>query len=194
MSRVAVSHSFGADERSIWFPDLRSRLETLGHTVRVPRLPDPAAPRPKAWLAAFAEAAEAGPAEDTVLVGHSIGSVNVLRFLEQHDPEAHGIFAGAVLVAAPTRDLGYEALTEFFATPFDWARIRRAAGAFRVLTAVDDPVLAPDPLAHVRTLVTELGATATVAPTGGHFGQTPGEHIELPEAARLVLDCLAERR
>ena len=54
--------------------------------------------------------------------------------------------------------------------------------------------MSPDPIDHVRTFVTELGATAVVTAGGAHFGATPDDHIELPEAVRLVRDCLTGPR
>lgn len=193
MSTIVISHAYGTDEHSVWYPYLRDQLQPLGHAVDVPNLPDTHAPGLKHWQTAFAERALAAPAEKTVLVGHSIGAVNVLRFLEQYDPGRGGAFAGAVLVAAPAHEVGYEVLAEFFAKPFDWAAIRRTAQRFHVLAAADDPVLIPDPFGHVAALVTNLGATATITATGGHFGATPDDHIDLPEAVRIVLDILGTR-
>ncbi|MFF6776972.1 hypothetical protein ACFY8W_25955 [Streptomyces sp. NPDC012637] len=36
-----------------------------------------------------------------------------------------------------------------------------------------------------------LGAVAVVTPTGAHFGATPDDHVEVPEAARLGTELLA---
>ncbi|MBV6702509.1 alpha/beta hydrolase [Kitasatospora aureofaciens] len=194
MSGIVVSHGLGASDDSVWFPYLGRELAKSGHTVTVPRLPEPQAPDLTAWRTAFGAAAvAAGPAEDTVLVGHSVGGANVLRFLEQCDAEAHGRFAGVLLVATPAQDVGYDLLKEFFAEPFDWAAIRRTAHGFRVLQAVDDPVNQPDPAAHARDLVRGLGATAVLTAEGAHFGATPDDHVEVPEAVRLVLELLAGR-
>ncbi|GAA1155671.1 hypothetical protein F4556_004853 [Kitasatospora gansuensis] len=191
MSKVVVSHGYGASDDSVWFPYLTTELAKSGHQVTVPRLPGTAAPQLEPWRKTYGEAAlAAGPAADTVLVGHSIGGVNLLRFLERHDPAVDGVFAGVLLVAASAHEVGYDALAEFFEEPFDWARIRRAARGFRVLQAIDDPVNAPDPAAHVSAFVTGLGATALLTPTGAHFGATPDDHVEVPEAVRLVLELL----
>ncbi|MCF2528808.1 RBBP9/YdeN family alpha/beta hydrolase [Yinghuangia soli] len=191
MSEIVVSHGYGAGDDSVWFPYLTEQLAGAGHRVTVPRLPETNAPRLEPWRKTYGEAvAAAGPAEDTVLVGHSIGAVNVLRFLEQHDADAGGVFAGVLLVAASAHEVGYDELAEFFEGGFDWARIRRAARQFRVLQAIDDPVNQPDPTEHVRLFVEGLGATAVVTPTGGHFGATPDDHVEVPEAVRLVTELI----
>lgn len=190
MTLVLVAHGYNADGNSIWFPYLRRALEADGLVVDVPDLPRPDAPQPGPWLDALRNRLAGARPADTVLVGHSIGGVAVLRLLQQHDPETAGAFAGAVLVATPARlPAGYDPLAGFFAEPFDWPRLRRAAGRYRVLTAADDPVLAPDQVGHVREFVAGLAATAVVTATGGHYGLTPDERIDLPEAARLVLDC-----
>lgn len=193
MSTIIVSHDLGADSDSVWFPYLSAKLTALGHTVVVPNLPDPATPRLEPWRKTLAAAAETASAPDTVVVGHSIGGVNVLRMLEEHDPAAHGSYAGAILVATAAHEVGYDALAEFFDQPFDWDRIRNAASEFRVLAAVDDPVNIPDPVEHVGLLVRNLGATATVLPSGRHLGDYPDDHIDLPEAVRLVTEILAGR-
>jgi len=180
MSTVVIAHSFGSDGTSAWHPQARRDLEALGHTVKVPDLPDTNAPQPKAWKAAFADHTRASAPQDTILVGHSIGGVNVLRFLEEHDPTA-GAFAGVVLVATPAHEVGYEALAAFFDKPFDWHSISRAASHFRVLVAADDPVLVPDPFEHAAILVQALQATATARPSGAHFMDP-----ELPGLVELV--------
>ena len=194
MSTVVVSHGMHAAGDSVWFPYLRDMLEKDGHRVEAPDLPESTTPQPEPWLSAYGAVVGDTDPTDTVLVGHSIGGVNVLRLLETHDETRHARFAGAVLVATPARDVGYQVLEGFFAAPFDWARIRRAATSIRVLAAVDDPVLAPDPFEHVRTFVTELGATAVVTAAGAHFGATPDDHIELPEVVHLIRECFGGQR
>ncbi|GAB2547613.1 alpha/beta hydrolase [Nocardia heshunensis] len=184
MSNIVVSHGLQARADSVWFPTFRADLTRLGHDVVIPGLPDPDAPERDAWRKALAGAVSGKP-EDTILVGHSIGAVNVLRLLESHDAEA-GVFAGVVLVSASAHEVGYDLLASFFDGGFDWPRIRAAANGFRVLQAIDDPVNAPEPLEHVGILVRELGAVATVLPAGGHLGAYPEDHIELPEAVRAV--------
>jgi len=194
MGTVVVSHGYGADHDSVWFPYLRQALQARGHRVEIPDLPDSTAPAVGPWVAALAQRIAATDPIDTVLIGHSIGGINVLRALEQHDADTAGPFAGAVLVATPSQmPAEYESLAGFFAEPFDWPQLRRAARQYRLLTAADDPVLQPNPTEHVQELVAGLNATAVITATGAHYGATPDDHIDLPEALRLVLECLGGR-
>jgi hypothetical protein len=55
-------------------------------------------------------------------------------------------------------------------------------------------VLIPNAFEHVADLVTHLGATVVVKPTGGHLGAAPDDHIDLPEAVQLILPSLDARR
>lgn len=116
--------------------------------------------------------------------------VTVLRMLEQYEGTP---FAGAVLVSTSAHEVGYDILAEFFDGPFDWSRIRAAAGDFRLLSAIDDPVNAADPMEHVELLVRGLGARAVVLPSGGHLGAYADDRIDLPEVVTLVEEVLAHR-
>ncbi|MFJ8041168.1 alpha/beta hydrolase [Kitasatospora sp. NPDC096147] len=194
MSEIIVSHAFSAGPEVLWYPGLKAELEAEGHRVTIPALPEPQAPEVGGWAAALAGAAAGADPAGTVLVGHSLGGVNLLRVLEQHDTEGRGAFAGVVLVATMSREVGYDALAPFFAGGFDWARIRAAAGRVRVLVADDDPVLAPDVHVHVRDFVEELGAGAVVLPEGGHlpnWGSDSLPEVRLPQVAALVREVLA---
>ena len=50
MSTIVVSHGYGADADSVWFPYLRAALEAKGHRVAIPDLPDSTDPRREPWL------------------------------------------------------------------------------------------------------------------------------------------------
>lgn len=189
MSKIVISHAIEMHPEGIWYPYLREQLTALGHQVEVPTLPDPSRPDADAWLKTLQEAA--GDGDDTVLIGHSLGGLNILRLLQQHQGTP---FKGVLLVATMIHEVGYEALAPFFEPRFDWPRIRTAAHAFRTLIAADDPVLVPNPFEHAQTLVTELGAIARLEPAGGHYPiwtpDIPAHLPELPQALHLVNELL----
>ncbi len=90
--------------------------------------------------------------------------------------------------------VGYEAVAGFFPeSGFDWPRIRSAVQRTRLLVALDDTVLSPNPLEHVLLFALHAGATATVLPNGGHLPDWTEDKRPvgpLPQAVQLVLDCL----
>jgi predicted alpha/beta hydrolase family esterase len=194
MRKVIVCHAIEMSPAAIWYPSLQHALQKLGCEVDVLALPTPEAPNVTEWTRTLQEAAEGAAPEDTVLVGHSLGAVTVLRYLQEHMQAKQTPFAGAVLVAAMAHPVGYPLLNPFFEPSLDWELVRTAAAKFRVLIANDDPVLTPNPINHTKIFVEQLGATVTVMPTGGHFPSwgpdLPAVLPALPEALRLVTECL----
>ncbi|MGE7388280.1 RBBP9/YdeN family alpha/beta hydrolase [Streptomyces sp. NPDC004126] len=190
MSRIVIAHGYGMSSGEHWYRAVARELSEEGHEALVPDFPEPFAPDAGAWLKELSAQVEGAPAGETVLVGHSLGGVNVLRLLQEHDTEGEGPFAGAVFVASMAGEVGYDALAPFFSPEFDWVRIRAAARGFRVLHAADDPVTGAATPEHVMRFVTELGATATVTASGGHFPSTGESRLELPDAVRLIREVL----
>ncbi|GAA1965222.1 RBBP9/YdeN family alpha/beta hydrolase [Catenulispora subtropica] len=190
MSKIVIAHAVEMRPDDIWYPYLRDELTARGHHVEIPALPDPFKPEAGPWLEALRAAA--GDGEATVLVGHSLGAVDVLRLLQQHQGTP---FRGVLLVAGMVHEVGYEALDHFFEPRFDWPAIRAAAHGFRTLVAADDPVLVPSPFEHAATLVSQLGAIARIEATGGHYPiwspEIPAVLPALPQALDLVLELLS---
>lgn len=193
MSHIVIAHGLGVSPRDHWFPAVARALEAYGHAVVIPQLPRPDQPVAQEWVDVLTEATAGLDAGDTVLVAHSFGGDAVLRLLESHDTKRRGPFAGVMLVATPATAVGDADQRTFFEPPFDWARIRLAAAQFWVLAAADDPVVAPDPFAHVKLLVTQLGATALVKPNGGHLPSTGQKLRTLPEVVTFVIEGLDRR-
>jgi uncharacterized protein len=194
MSTIVLAHALNAGPRDLWYLDLTDRLTAWGHTVLAPELPDAAAPEPAAWRHVLDSTVASLDPTKTVLVGHSLGGVALLDLLTRHSNDPRGRYAGAVLVSTMAGPVGYEAVAGFFPeTDFDWPAIRSAVQRIRLLVALDDTVLSPDPLEHVRRFAIHAGATTTVLPTGGHLPNwTPDARPvdPLPQAVQLALECL----
>lgn len=194
MSTVVLAHAVNAGPSDLWYPDLAARLSVRGRTVLAPELPDATAPEPTAWRHVLGSTVASLDPATTVLIGHSLGGVALLDLLARHGDDPRGRYAGVVLVSTMAGPVGYDAVAGFFPeNGFDWPRIRAAVQRIRLLVALDDTVLSPDPLDHVRRFAIHAGATATVLPTGGHLPNwTPDARPAdpLPPAVQLVLDCL----
>lgn len=175
--RAVLAHCWTGTPDAGWYPALRAELGRLGLPVDAPRLPEPDAPDPAAWLATLSAAIGDG-GDDVLLIGHSLGAVALLHWLAR---AAAGTQVGAVLlVAPPIAVTGIAAVDRFLAPPPDLAAARRRAARFDAVLSVADPYLKPDPRQLARRLRDGLGARIHLVPDRGHFAPSSGQD-PLPE-------------
>ena len=115
MSKKAfIVHGWEGTPESGWNPWLKNELEKKGFTVIVPPMPDTENPEMGAWLNHLKDVV-GEPDKDCYFVGHSLGCITILRYLESLPGDKK--IGGAVLVAGFASNLGYEELESFFAKP-----------------------------------------------------------------------------
>lgn len=93
--RAFIIHGYGAGPADHWFPWLGERLTQAGIPITIPTLPDPERPDFDRWQAALAESI-GRPDGETLLIGHSLGTLTLLHYLSAQRPPA---LAGLILVA-----------------------------------------------------------------------------------------------
>ena len=177
--RVVIIHGWGATPADHWFPWLAHELESCGLSVTVPAMPDTDHPNMNAWIAAIAAAAGA-PDSGLILIGHSIGTVAILRYIESLSESAR--IGGALLVAGFLDNIDPE-LDSFFHSPFDYGHIRRACPAIAAIESDDDPAV---PQGSGELLRDRLGARLVTLHAAGHMNAEDGFTM-LPEALDAVL-------
>lgn len=187
MKKAIIAHCWGGSSEYCWYPYVRKELESLGFDVSVPNFPDTEEPNLKKWLPVLTSAI-GEPNEDTFLIGHSAGSVTILRYLEGL-PEGAKI-GGMVLVAGFTNDLGMEELENFFKTELDFEKIKNKAKHFVVIQSDDDPYV---PMIEADKLEKELNAKKIVKHNMKHFsGASDGEVActELPDVIEGIKEMV----
>lgn len=159
-----------------WRPWLKEELEAKGFEVSVPAMPSPDEPQVEDWVAVIEKEA----AGNCVLVGHSLGCIAILRYLEKEKA------AGAVLVAGFAEKLGddFKAIENFVEKPLEFASVRKNCGKIVAIFSDNDPYV---PLSQVALFEKELGAATLVLHARGHFSSSEGT-TELPEALSAVLE------
>lgn len=177
--RVVIVHGWGGSPEDCWIPWLKKKLEGEGFSVAVPEMPDTNNPRMDAWVGRVMD--EVGePDGELYMVGHSLGNITIMRYLESLG-EGQKI-GGAVLVAALI-DSKKEKIKAFFADPIGWDRIREAGGKFVAINSDDDPHV---PVSHGETIRDMLGAELIVQRNKGHFS-IGDSCTELPVVLESVL-------
>ncbi|MBI2675121.1 MAG: serine hydrolase family protein [Candidatus Aenigmarchaeota archaeon] len=179
MKRVLIVHGFQGRPDTGWKLWIKDKLEEKGFEVFAPRMPDPDYPKAEDWVSCLS-AIVGKPDSDTYFIGHSLGCLAILRYLDALKKGQH--IGGAVLVAAPADNRGYKYIENFFKKPLDWERVKAVCANFVVIHSEDDKIV---PIDHAFTYQKNLGAEAVIVNGMGHFSSDEG----ITEAP-VILDAL----
>lgn len=177
MPEFFIFHGWGADSGSNWFPWLKTELEKNAFSVTCPDMPNTHTPKQEEWIA---KALEFRYDENTILIGHSLGTILILRLLEKSMIKAKA----AYLVSAFDNCTGYSELQTFFETPFDYAAIKRNCGNITMLSSDNDPFI---PMSVAERLAGNLGCRLIVFKNREHLNMGTGS-FQFPELLEIVLE------
>lgn len=182
MKRIFIIHGWEGTPNSNWFPWLKKELEKRGIEVHVPQLPDSMNPKFDSWISYVKEYVE-NPDRNTILVGHSLGCITILRFLENLNTKVKAV----VLVAGLGYDLDYKGykgeVKSFFEKPIDWEKIKNNCQNFIVINSKDDPYVNFD---NSKLFKDKLNAEIIVHDNMKHYNEGAGFR-ELPQVLDLIL-------
>lgn len=165
--RVIIVHGWADDPSKGWIAWLTRELCNRGIEAIAPRMPEPKQPNIGAWIAEVTRVVGAID-EHTVLIGHSLGSYVLLRYLDGY-PDL-GKIGKLILVAGfaghERANRGKTPLPEV-----DYGRIKsRVARIYNVYSDNDEVI----PRERSEALGDDLGAENIVDPGKGHFAGLHG--------------------
>ncbi|MBI2484650.1 alpha/beta fold hydrolase [Candidatus Uhrbacteria bacterium] len=176
--RVTLVHGMNATPASNFHPWLKRELEARGFSVRVPELPlhsgEPLEILP--LMEILHEKIGMLDHED-ILLGHSLGAVLALRYLEY--VELKGRPRACILVGAPWQVKTPE-LQTLFMTDLDFDVVPWKASEFFVVHSPDDNLV---PFDHAKKWAEALKAQLVDANGNGHYMDT-----EYPVLLDLISD------
>ncbi|MFA5793104.1 MAG: alpha/beta fold hydrolase [Candidatus Gracilibacteria bacterium] len=179
MSNIFIFHGTGGHPQENWFPWLKAELVAKGHNVYIPKFPTPEGQSLEAWLDVL-KPYEDKINEDSILIGHSLGGLFLLRVLERLQTKVKTtVFVGAPIGVKPIKF--YESDEKFSGFDFDWDAIRTKATHFIVFHSDNDPYVS---LANGELLAKELGTNLTFIPNAGHFNSASG-YIKFEELLKF---------
>ena len=202
MKKALILHGTDGNSQENWFPWLAGKLTAEGWQVWVPDLPGATRPNGGVYTTYLLEEAERGNFvfdEETVLIGHSSGAVEVLHLLNNlPTSELVGAtdeekvtdklpVAAAYLVGVFADDLGWTALSDLFATApiWDFEKIRRNCLDFKVIHSDNDPHV---PLVQAKNVARELGVGMTLISGQGHFSVSGDPKFkEFPALLEMII-------
>jgi len=170
MKRVIIVHGFKGRPESNWKSWLKNELEDKGFVASNPEMPNTDHPDADGWVHKLAETI-ATPDTETYLVGHSLGCITILRYLENlQDGQKIG---GCVFVAGFGEKFkkysgGHDS---FFDHDLDWHKIKEHCDNFTAIHSDDDPNVEIDQL---KLFKDNLDAKVTRTTGMGHFGSPDG--------------------
>ncbi|UCD03689.1 MAG: serine hydrolase family protein [Candidatus Woesearchaeota archaeon] len=186
MRTVFIIHGAYGNPGENWFPWLKEKLEKLGCNVYVPKFPTPEGQTLENWMKVFKDYKKYLN-EDTIVVGHSLGPVFLLRVIEKLDKPIKAAF----FVASVARQLGIPRFDKinktFLDKGFDWDKIKQNCKRFYVYNSDNDPYV---PLVLGKELAEKLDADLIVIKGAGHFNEKTGytEFHELLEKLEKLIN------
>lgn len=185
--RVFLIHGWGGSPEEGWRPWLRSEFEKKGFRVYVPVMPDTDYPKLDAWLRQLRKTVGI-PDERCYFVGHSLGCIAILRYLEGLRKGQE--IGGVVLVAGFTdmditvgEDENINEIKSFFGTSVDFEKIKAHCEKFIAIHSNNDPYV---PLRYGDIFKEKLNAEVIVKQNMSHFSGDDNIN-ELPCALEAVL-------
>ena len=183
MKRAFIVHGWGGNPEEGWFPWLKSELEKKGFKVEVPAMPNSSHPEIKSWVDHLSRVIGT-PDKETVLIGHSIGSQAILRYLEtlpQNIKIRKAIFVAGFF---NLKNLSFEDKTiasPWLRTPIDLDKIKNK-GDFVAIFSNNDPDV---PLKDKEIFKERLGAKIILEDKKGHFSGSDNIK-ELPSVLNAI--------
>ena len=181
VKRVFLIHGWGGRPDKDWLPWLEVELEKKGFDVFNLTMPDTDSPKQAAWVEHLAATVGTSD-EQCYFIGHSLGVIAILRYLESLENDAD--VGGAVLVAGFDTDLGIEELRDFFRTTIDWDGIKSHCKSFVSIQSDNDPY---ELAKYNEVFKAKLGAEIILEHNMRHFTDTDGI-TELPIALQKLLE------
>lgn len=182
MKQVLILHGTDASPDTNWFRWLEKTLINDGYKAWLPQLPQSATPNTKTYNEFLLSNTDFIFNDETILVGHSSGAVEILSLL-QNLPD--GVKVGDVYLVSAFKDsLGWDALDGLFTEQYDYGRIKTKARSITLVHSDNDPYV---PLEHAKFLKDKLDARLLVIRGQGHFNLEQSEgYKEFPLLMQII--------
>lgn len=184
MKKAIIAHCWGGSPEYCWYPWVKKELEKRGFEVLVPAFPDTDNPKFSEWLPKLEEAI-GEPSEELYLIGHSLGCITIMRYLE--GLKENQKIGGAVFVAGFNENVGFDEIQTFFETPMDLEKIKeKVKNGFVAIHSDDDPYV---DLKYADVFKEKLNAEIIIKHKAKHFsGSVEGEDTcsQLPDVVEGI--------
>lgn len=180
MKRVFIIHGYDATPNDNWFPWLKKQLEEKGFKVATPQMPEANHPTLDKWLSHLQKLVGKCN-ENTFFVGHSLGTITILKFFEALPEDQKA--GGAVLVGAFSESLNFKPLNTFTEKSLDYEKVKKSVNRIITIHSADDSSV---PYKFSEIIRDKLNAELITLKGAGHINWKNG-YFELPQALDGIL-------
>lgn len=166
MTNIFIFHGVNENDQENWYPWLRQELESRGYQVFIPNFPTPEGQTLENWLANFSQY-KSQLTEESIVIGHSLGTLFGLSIIESYTVKAFISTAGFGELPGNKFDSGMATFTK----NFDWEKVKNNAKTFLVLHGDNDPYVRTE---TAEKLAKSLNTKAIFIHNGGHFDGVDG--------------------
>ena len=169
MNALIIHGTYG-NPNSNWFPWLKAELEKLDFEVYVPEFPTPENQNLENWFKVFEEY-EKYIDENSIIIGHSLGSAFILNILEKIKQKIKAAFLVAGFIGLLNNPNFDELNRTFIEKKFDWNKIKQNCKQFFIYNSDDDPYI---PLEKGKKLAENLDSELILVKSAKHFNTEAG--------------------
>lgn len=166
---VIIFHGHDGTQKNHWHPWLKENLESLGVSVISPDFPLEEKQNPQDWMKFF-ESIKDMVNENTILVGHSLGTAMIFNVLASLEKPVFGI----VLVGGFGKAFGDDEVAKTcnaFVENLPWRKIRKNAGNIKIFASTNDPEIPQEISIHLGKA---LQSPIQFIENAGHFCKGDG--------------------
>lgn len=168
MNKILILHGWEGNPTLYWFPKAKKMFENEGYKVFTPELPGGYYPKKEEWLNIIRDYS---PDENWILIGHSLGGVAILKYLEETMKPVKKV----ILIATPFEPMSFSPIANFFTGGFNWEKIQKNSAEIIIMNETNDTVV---PLEHGKKYSKELGVDLDIIPGGTHFHIIDLNHLK----------------
>lgn len=184
MKRAIIVHGFKGKPDTNWKPWLKQQLETSGFTVEVPEMPNTDSPLVDEWVNRLSETVGSFGSDEVYLIGHSLGCITILKYLETLSREQR-VKACVFVAGFGRRFEKYQGSHDsFFDQDLDWSKIVQHSDNFVAVHSKDDQNVGYEELTIFED---KLNAKTILLDGMGHFGSQDGV-FEVPTVLSAILE------
>ena len=183
--RAFLIHGWRGRPKASFRGWLGKELTKENFKVEIPCMPGWLNPQMQPWVD-FLHKKVGTPDENCYLVGHSLGCIGILRYLESLKNKQK--IGGVILVAGFTSDLGFPDLKSFFQTEINWKKIKKHCKNFVFIYSDNDYYVSTH---YADIFKKNLNAKLIFEKGKGHFSSREGCK-DLPVALESILKMSKE--